>query len=46
MNSQLTNRRWFEIKGDQMYYFKTKDVSPTSIINIKKYKICVIESCN
>jgi len=22
--SQLTNQRWFEIKGDQMYYFKSK----------------------
>lgn len=24
MNSPLANRRWFEIKGDQLYYFKTK----------------------
>ncbi|XP_057313070.1 rho GTPase-activating protein 24-like [Hydractinia symbiolongicarpus] len=35
MNSQLSNRRWFEIKGDQLYYFKAKgDSNPLGQVSL------------
>ena len=27
MKTQLANKRWFEIRGDQLFYFKAKGVS-------------------
>ncbi|XP_066936920.1 rho GTPase-activating protein 24-like isoform X1 [Clytia hemisphaerica] len=45
MKSPLANRRWFEIKGDQLYYFKSKgDTTPLGQIPLAGNEVKRIQS--